>query len=112
MTVLDMNVALYHLAGKLADPLPTVDVHVSVISEIKLAPDEAQVEKPNWLTDDNRQVSAPKFYDASTMGTKAPAWTGEGGRLKAFRNSIHAVVQRALSTSKSRRINISATRLA
>jgi predicted nucleic acid-binding protein len=36
MTVLDTNVVLYHLAGKLADQLPTDAVHISVISEIEL----------------------------------------------------------------------------
>ncbi|HSI73146.1 MAG TPA: type II toxin-antitoxin system VapC family toxin [Fimbriimonas sp.] len=36
MTVLDTNVILYHLAGKLAEPLPAANLFISVISEIEL----------------------------------------------------------------------------
>jgi len=34
--VLDTNVALYHLSGKLADPLPSGPLLVSIVTEIEL----------------------------------------------------------------------------
>jgi predicted nucleic acid-binding protein len=72
--VLDTNVILYHLAGRLVAPLPAGAVHVSVVTEIEL------LSYPNLTPSEEAAINA--YLATTTIVDLLPSIKPEAIRLR------------------------------